>query len=516
MKYKLTNIAKGFILSLFILLVNHYVFADIKLPVLFADNMVLQQKEKVALWGWAEPGEQIEVTASWNKKPVKTEADEKGNWQMSINTPKAGGPYTLTFKGENVIEINNVFLGEVWLCSGQSNMHFPVAPIENSGWATGVLNYEKEIKDADYPQIRMFTVERKVADEPQKDVVGNWVVCSPATVGDFSAVAYFFAQEVFEKTGFPVGLINSSWGGTPAESWTKKEILAADPEFQSILDNYEQALKEYPEAMEAFEVKFNAWKVEAEAAKARGEKPKGAPREPIGPKHNKSPYKLYNAMIAPLVPYTIKGAIWYQGESNADRPKQYRSLFPAMIKNWRDDWNSEFPFYFVQIAPHRSQGPGIREAQLLTMLSVPNTGMAVTTDWGDSLDIHPRNKQIVGERLALWALAKDYGQKDIVYSGPIYKSMKIEGDKIILTFDYAEKGLEARDGELTEFTIAGEDQEFVPAKAVIEGSKVIVTAEGIKDPKAVRFAWKKIPEPNLYNKAGLPASPFRTDQWERE
>ena len=211
-------------------------------------------------------------------------------------------------------------MGEVWLCSGQSNMHFPVGASEEEGWKTGVINYEDEIEKANYPEIRMFTVERKVADEPQKDVGGSWEVCSPATVGDFSAVAYFFAREVHKKTGLPVGLINSSWGGTPAESWTKKEVLEANPEFQSILDNYAQKLEEYPEAMEAFKVKFAAWKEGAEAAKKRGERPEGAPREPIGPNHNKSPYKLYNAMIHPLVPYTIKGAIWYQGESNADRP----------------------------------------------------------------------------------------------------------------------------------------------------------------------------------------------------
>lgn len=501
------------ILGLFTLLINHSVFADIKLPALFADNMVFQQKENVVLWGWAEPGEKIEILASWSKKSLKTKADEQGNWQVKMETPGAGGPYALKFRGNNEIEIENVFLGEVWLCSGQSNMHFPVAKAEDGGWATGVIDYEKEIPKANYPKIRMFTVEREVADEPKKDVVGSWEVCSPATVGEFSAVAYFFAKEIHKATGLPVGLINSSWGGTPAESWTKKEILESEPEFLSILENYAQALEDYPEAMEAFQVRFDAWKAEAEAAKARGEKVKGAPREPIGPTHNKSPYKLYNAMIHPLVPYTIKGVIWYQGESNADRHEQYSKLFPAMIKNWRDDWGSEFPFYFVQIAPHRSQGPGIRDAQLHTMHTVPGTGMVVTTDWGDSLDIHPRNKQVVGKRLALWALAKDYGKKDIVYSGPIYKSMEIEGNKIILAFDYAEKGLEAKDGALKEFTIAGEDQQFVPAKAVIDGNKVVVSADGISNPKAVRFAWKKIPEPNFFNTAGLPGSPFRTDNW---
>nr|WP_255651168.1 sialate O-acetylesterase [Cesiribacter sp. SM1] len=478
--------------------------------------MVLQQQKAVALWGWASPGETVVIQGSWNPaETVTVTADSEGNWKTNIKTAKAGGLYTLTFKGNNTIIINEVLLGEVWLCSGQSNMHFPVAPIENSGWATGVVNYEQEISGATYPAIRMFTVARKVADTPQQDVEGSWEVSSPQTVGDFSAVAYFFARELHQKTGLPIGLINTSWGGTPAESWTRKEILESDADFVPILTRYQEALEKYPEAMEAHKLALASWQKEAEEKRSRGEKPGGAPREPIGPNHNKSPYKLYNAMIAPLIPYTIKGAIWYQGESNADRAYQYRKLFPAMISNWRQDWNQEFPFYFAQIAPHRSQRPEIREAQLLTMLSVPKTGMAVLTDAGDSLDIHPQNKQVVGERLALWALAKDYGQK-LSYSGPVYKSMKVKKDKIILKFSHTEGGLVAKDGALKEFTIAGADQNFVPAQARIEGKKVVVWSDSIANPVAVRFGWKRIPAPNLYNGAGLPASPFRTDEWQGE
>jgi sialate O-acetylesterase len=503
-------------LSLLLLFCSNRLLADVKLPALFSDNMVLQQKAEVALWGWADPGEKVEISGSWGRRKVKTTADAQGNWKTSINTAKAGGPFTLTFKGKNRIELKDVLLGEVWICSGQSNMHFPVAPIEDSGWATGVENYEEEIDQANYPSIRMFTVERKVADEPQKDVVGNWQVCSPATVGDFSAVAYFFAREVYEKTGLPIGLINTSWGGTPAEGWTQKEVLESDAELRPILERYSEDLTKYPEAIEIYRAEMEKWKQEAEAAKQRGEKPTSAPREPMGPNHHKSPYKLYNAMIAPLVPFTIQGAIWYQGESNADRAYQYRKLFPAMIANWRSAWGTDFPFYFVQIAPHRSQRPEIREAQLLTMQSVPKTGMAVVTDAGDSLDIHPRNKQVVGKRLALWALAKNYGNKDVVYSGPVYKSMQVEGDSIKLSFDHVDGGLVAKDGPLTEFTIAGPDQQFVPAQARIEGDQVVVWSDTVKDPVAVRFAWERIPDPNFYNKAGLPASPFRTDTWQAE
>lgn len=489
------------------------IFADVKVPALIADNMVLQQNANVAIWGWADPGEAVEVLSGWGKASVKTVVDQQGNWLVRLKTTKAGGPYVLTIKGKNTLLIKNVLLGEVWLCSGQSNMHFPVAK-GPSDWATGVINSEEEIAKGNYPSIRMITVERKVAEEPQKNFVGQWEVCSPQTVGNFSAVAYFFAREIFEKTGFPIGLINSSWGGTPAESWTKKEILAADSELAQILEQYRQDLEKYPQAIAAFQIELATWKKESDEAKAKGEKPKGAPREPIGPNHNKSPYKLYNAMIHPLIPYTLKGVIWYQGESNVDRAWQYRKLFPTMIANWRKDWSSpNLPFYFVQIAPHRSQKPEIREAQLVTMLSVPNTGMSVVTDTGDSLDIHPRDKQTPGKRLALWALAQQYGGKDILYSGPIYKSMKVKKDKIRLQFDYVGGGLVAKDGELVEFTIAGDDQQFVPAKATIEGNSVVVWSEAILNPVAVRFAWRNVPFPNFYNKAGLPASPFRTDTW---
>lgn len=487
----------------------------IKLPALLSDNMVLQQKTEANLWGWAGPGEEVEINGSWNlEKVVKVKANAKGEWKTSIQTSEAGGPYTLSFKGKNFIQLQNVFLGEVWLCSGQSNMHFPVAPIENSGWATGVVNYKKEIANADYPEIRMFTVERKVADEPQKDVDGErgWEVSSPSTVGNFSAVAYFFGRELHKQTGFPIGLINTSWGGTPAESWTQKKVLESERDFRAILKKYQAAVAEYPEAFKIYEKELDQWKEEAEEAKMRGEKPTRAPKEPIGPDHNKSPYKLYNAMVAPLHLYTIKGAIWYQGESNADRAYQYRKLFPAMIHNWREGWGTNFPFYFAQIAPQRIMNPEIREAQLYTMLSVPKTGMAVLTDAGDSLDIHPKEKQIVGKRLALWALAKDYGQQ-IVYSGPVYKSMKVQGNNIILKFDHTDGGLVAKGGPLTEFTIAGKDQQFLPAKAKIQGKTIVVWSDEVRNPVAVRFAWRNVPAPNLYNVSGLPASPFRTDDW---
>ncbi|TGD80744.1 sialate O-acetylesterase [Hymenobacter wooponensis] len=486
-------------------LLAHSAFADVTLPALMTDNMVLQQKTTVALWGWAVPGEAVTVKASWAKQPVKTTADAQGNWLVRVPTTKAGGPYTLTVQGKNQLTIKNVLLGEVWLCSGQSNMAFPIAK-GASKWMTGVVNEAEVVPKANYPTIRMFTVAQKVADTPERDVQGSWVVCSPQTVGSFSAVGYFFGQEIHQQTGVPVGLIHSSWGGTPAESWTRREVLEPNPELRPILTRYAEGLTRRP----AYEAELAAWKQEKEA-NPQTTRPK--PAEPLSATSNKSPTKLYNGMIKGLEPYTLKGVIWYQGESNAERAYQYRTLFPAMIANWRQDWQQpNLPFYFVQIAPHKGQNAEIREAQLLSWLQVPHTGMVVTTDVGDSLDIHPRNKQTVGHRLALWALHNEYGQPKLETSGPVYKAMKVESGQVQLTFDHT-TGLRAEGGPLREFTIAGPDSVFHPAQARVEGNTVIVSSDQVTQPVAVRFGWRKSPMPNLFNAAGLPATPFRTDTW---
>lgn len=480
-------------------------FAELRLPAIIADNMVLQQKSTIKLWGWANAGEKITVAAGWNKRPVAVVADNNGKWSVQIKTIKAGGPYNIIFTASNSITVNNVLLGEVWLASGQSNMEFFM--VKALGGYTGVINYEEEIKAADYPLIRMIDVANKVSDEPQDDFTGKWKICSPQTADTFSAVAYYFARAVHTATGYPIGIINATWGGTPAESWTRKEILENDSSFSIMLDRYKKQCDEYPAAFEKFKMELDKWK--ADTSKTKG----AAPREPMGPRNSNSPYKLYNGMIAPVLAYTIKGVIWYQGEGNAGRAAQYRRLFPAMIENWRNDFSNEkMPFYFVQISPHRSQNPEIRDAQLYTFRTVPYTGMVVTTDNGDSLNIHPRNKKLVGERLSLWALKNDYGKKDIVASGPLYKSMKIEGSKIRIRFDDA-NGLQAKDGDLKEFTIAGADGNFFAAKAIIENNTVVVWSDAVEKPVAVRFAWLNVPFPNLYNKAELPASPFRTDSW---
>ena len=480
--------------------------AQIKLPAIISDNMILQQNAKVALWGWAQPGEKVSITATWSNKSISVTTAASGKWLTYVNTIKAGGPYQLTFKASNSVVVKNILLGEVWLASGQSNMEFFVGKTSSASY-TGVINHDDVMKDAEHPDIRTIDVPNKVADEPQTDFKGEWKLCSARTVDSFSAVAYFFAKEINKATGFPVGIINSTWGGTPAESWTKRQVLQSDADLNEILVRYQKALDVFPEENEKYQATLAKWR--QDTSKAKG----AAPAAPMGPTHNKSPYKLYNGMIVPIEPYAIKGVIWYQGESNADRAFQYRKLFPTMISNWRSDWNnSKLPFYFVQISPHRSQNPEIRDAQLYVYRHTAYTGIAVTTDNGDSLDIHPRNKELVGKRLALWALRNEYGKKNIVVSGPLYKSMKIEGNKIRISFDF-DKVLVAKDGELKEFTIAGEDQQFVPANAKIEGNTIVVWNDGVKNPKAVRFAWLNVPHPNLYNGADLPASPFRTDNW---
>ncbi|MGJ7032142.1 sialate O-acetylesterase [Niabella hirudinis] len=497
-----------YIFCLSFLFAGNSINAAVKLPAVIADHMVLQQKTTVALWGWADAGERITIQCSWSRQPVTVTTGPGGRWLTHVKTVAAGGPYTIRFKGSDTIEVKDVLLGEVWLCSGQSNMEFPLA--KQKAWRTGVVDYEREVAEASDPRLRLFTVLQAVAATPQQDVQGGWAPCTPETVAAFSAVAYYFGKEIREVTGVPVGLIHSSWGGTPAESWTRKEVLEKDPELRPILDRYETSVNAYHEDLTRYRQVEARW---LKDSAAMGKKP-ARPADPE--KNSKSPTVLYNAMIHPLIPFTLKGAIWYQGESNAGRAYQYRRLFPAMIRSWRKEWDAAFPFYFVQIAPHYQQNPEIREAQLLTYKTVPGTGMAVITDAGDSLDIHPRNKAVVGHRLALWALANAYGKKKIVYSGPLYQSVQREGNKMRIAFSFADGGLIAKKGVLTGFTIAGANRQFVPATAEIEGKSVVVMSDAVAAPVAVRFGWSNFPHAVLVNKAGLPASPFRTDDWPGE
>ena len=635
--------------------------AKVKLPSIFTNNMVLQQQSEVPFWGEASPNKIVRINTSWNKKTIETTADLNGKWKTTVLTPVYGGPFSIEISDGQKMKLDNVMIGEVWLCSGQSNMEMPLAD-----WGK-ILNYEKEISAANYPNIRLFTVQKNISSKPLTDMKaksGGWLPCTPGTVADFSAVAYFFAKNLFENKNIPIGLINSSWGGTYAEAWTSGTSLKTMPEFRSAVEemehkdiNSEKVINKYKtdsvnwknqlrdadqgfqngkgiwldnnldekgwksmripnnwenEGLPGFDgviwfrktidipadwqhkqlslnldmiddndiTYFNGievgntdgWSLQrnytipasiVQAGKAvitvrvfdfggGGGMYGNAALMNLSLSQDKSiglsgnwQYKigfdlkqtkitaapvtwnnpnqasaLYNAMINPLIPFTIKGVIWYQGESNSDKAYQYRELFPLLIKDWRKQWNADFPFYFVQLAnfsaslpePSEASWAELREAQLLT-LHLEKTGMAEAIDIGDAKDIHPKNKQEVGRRLSLIARSKTYNE-DILFSGPIYDSYRIEGNKIRISFKFADKGLKTPNGEILKgFAIAGLDHQFHWATAQISGTDVILSCKDIENPIAVRYGWAANPVCNLFNSADLPASPFRTDDW---
>jgi sialate O-acetylesterase len=483
--------------------------ASVRLPKIFGDNMVLEQKSKVPVWGWADPNEQITVQCGWSKKQTKTIADAQGKWSARVVTPEAGGPYEVSITGKSTITFRNVLVGEVWICSGQSNMEMPMV-----GYNYGnqrVEDANNAIKNANYPNIRLFTVEHNWGTESLTDCNGQWQPCSPDTVKSFSAVAYFFGRELYKNLNVPIGLMNISWGGTGAEAWTGKQAYDNHPELKVLIEEFNKVDAEYKTAV----------------AKAKAES-KPIPEHPQAPNH--APTYLFNGMIAPVIPFTIKGVIWYQGEGDAPRAYLYRKQLPALIENWRSNWGiGDFPFYIVQLTSLGRHEPGtvvtikkgepaddawaeLREAQLITMRNVKNTGMAVTIDIGSTNAAHAPKKLQVGQRLAYWALAKDYGKK-LHYCSPIYKDMKIEDGKIRVAFEYLESGLKAGSDTLDGFAIAGSDRKFVWADARIDGRTVVVWSDKIASPVAVRYAWAQYPFCNLFDNEGLPASPFRTDDW---
>jgi sialate O-acetylesterase len=648
----------------------------LELPVVFSDNMVLQRDTKATFWGWAKADEKVDLLASWGEK-ISVITAKDGKWHGQIQTPQAGGPYQLEIKGsEQTIVIKNILIGEVWFCSGQSNMEMPLA-----GWppTDTIMNSTDEIQNANYSEIRLFTVTRAFSFFPKDNCIGRWQPCKSQSAKSFSATAYFFGRKLYEELGVPIGLIHSSWGGTPVESWIDREHLSDFPEFKVILDTIasskekivelEKWLEDHPTLKVQNRNKKNAWSEldfkddniilpafndqnwkfmnlpqnwektelgefdgvvwfrkhikipenwfnkelvlelgpidDMDVTYFNGVKIGGYEQEgfwqknrvysvpdnlvktadniiavrvidhqggggiygkseqmKIYPKHDgidvitlagewkylpiaeynngqfylfdietqeyykrpqvpvtigaNTPTCLYNAMVHPVKPFAIKGVIWYQGESNTGNPEQYDDLFPVLIANWRERWqNRDLPFYYVQIAPYdygeETRSQRLRESQMKA-LAVPHTGMAVTLDIGNTENIHPANKQEVGRRLALWALAKDY-QKKLTYSGPIYKSMEIKDNEIIISFEYAENGLWSKDGKLGNFIIAGEDRNFKKADAQIKGNKLIVSHPDITHPVAVRYAWSNTAEATLFNKEGLPASTFRTDDW---
>lgn len=497
------------LLLLTLLLALSAAHADVRLPAILGDNMVLQQDLPVKVWGWADAGEK--VTVSFNGQTAEATADGQGQWLATLQPVKAGGPFEMTIAGKNSLALKNILVGEVWVCSGQSNMGFTL---------NGANHAAEEIAAANYPKIRLFTVNHVTAAEPQPDTKGQWDECSPATAPGFSAVGYFFGRDLQKAINVPVGLINSSWGGTCAEAWTTVPSMKADHDYDQQFINWDKAIADYPAAMEKYKVAMDEWKKAAEAAKAAGQPAPRQPYPPNGPDSPNRPGNLYNAMIAPIVNFPIRGAIWYQGESNAGRAYVYRKLLPLMISDWRKAWGEEFPFYIVSLAnfmarqdePADSTWAELREAQSMTA-KMPNNGLAVIIDVGDAADIHPKDKQTVGQRLCLQALAKTYGQK-VECSGPEYAGMSIEGNKIRLRFTHA-GGMAPKDSKLLHgFAIAGADKKFYWASAHVQGDTILVYSRQVGQPVAVRYAWADNPRCNLYNAAGLPADPFRTDQWE--
>ena len=653
------KILSKILLPLFILVASDVVWCDIQVPAIIGDNMVLQQGVRLRIWGTANPGERITITFA--TKSANSIADAQGRWEAWIDPLKAGGPFNLILKGTNVLIIKNVLIGEVWVCSGQSNMEWPLINTTQGA---------QEVAQANHPEIRLFTVEHKTSASPLSNAEGRWVVTTPDEAAHFSAVGYFFGRELHQRLKIPVGLIDSSWGGTPAEAWTSHEALVSSAELKPILDRYESSLNTLPETKEAYARALATWEEknlyvdsenrgedlgyadpaavtadwgnidlpkqfetagllidgavwfrkivdlpdswagrdlmlnlpaiddydtsyfngirigstgretpnsytvprkyvvpgsvvrsgrnviavrvfdsageggftrggamslsasESEVISLRGDwsckielalEPKhpdwGTRPAVIGLENQNNPSVLYNAMIAPLVSFPIRGVIWYQGESNAGRAYQYRTLFPVMIRSWRTAWRNDFPFYFVQLPnwraqkndPDESDWAELREAQMMT-LRERHTGMAMTIDLGDELDLHPKNKVDVGRRLAALALAYTYRQH-VTPSAPLFDRFRVESNAIRIYFKYG-AGLQTLDrGPVRGFAIAGADRRFVWADARIDGDTIVVSSPMVPTPVAVRYAWADNPVANLYNSARLPASPFRTDSW---
>ena len=505
-------------------------YANVALNGLFADHMVFQREIPVSVFGTAAPGEKVTVSFAGQDKSAATGQD--GRWSVKLDALKASKKAaSMTVAGENSLTINDIVVGDVWICSGQSNM----------GWSIGGCQRPEDIKDANFPLIRQFHVPRLVSSTPVAATKNGWNVCTPRSAGSFTAVGFYFGRKLHQETGVPIGLINSSWGGTAVEPWVSSAGLASISELANDKANLDKQIKSYVDVLEGLNPEIDNYLVKARKAISNRTEMPAPVALPSYPVSNTSPHGwhcLYNGMISPLIKFPIKGAIWYQGESNGGEGDSYFQKKRALIDGWRKAWNQgDFPFYFVQLAnfqnPNNNPAGGdgwarLRMAQNKT-LTIPNTGMAVAIDLadvGNPSDIHPKNKLDVGERLALWSLAKDYGQKDLVYSGPLYRKMKIEGNKIRLTFDSIGSGLTiatkkgyaqiVKDphGKLQRFAIAGEDKKWVWANAVIDSATVVVSSPEVPNPVAVRYAYTMNPDGcNLYNNEGLPAAPFRTDAW---
>lgn len=486
--------------------------AHVRLAPLFGPDMVVQRDKPIPVWGWADPGEKVAVTLG--DRSATATAGSDGSWSVRLDPLPAGGPFQLAAEGSDKVLLSNVLCGDVWLCSGQSNMEFILRNAKDA---------DAEIARADLPRVRLCTIGHQVSDEPQAQCAASWKVCSPATAPGFSAVAYFFGSELHRKLDVPIGLVNVSWGGTFIEAWLPRAVLAGDPVFQPILDRFAQQLADYPKAQTDFDARkddlMKAWQDDVAKAKADGKPAPGQPQPPVGPGSRHTPSGLYNGEIAPLAPFAVKGVVWYQGEQNAGRGWQYRRLLPELIRSWRALWQDEFPFLIVQLPnyglpkpePSESGWAELRDAQA-SALSVPGTGLAVTIDLGEATNVHPTDKKSVGQRLALVAERQAYGL-DVAASGPVFASLRADDASVRVAFAEA-AGLAARDGgPVTGFAVAGADKKYAWAEGTVDGDGVVLRSPSVPQPLSVRYDWADSPNGNLLNGAGLPARPFRTDDF---
>jgi sialate O-acetylesterase len=503
--FVVTKVLKVSMALLFVMGSGNLVHGALTLGPLFTDHAVLQRDKPVAIWGLAEPEEEVQVR--FHNQTAHARADAEGRWVAVLNAlPAIAEGAELTVTGRETITLKDVVVGEVWLCSGQSNMVWTVARSDNA---------EQEIAAANFPAIRHIKIQGKVAASPQRDVkTTGWELATADKVGDFTAVGYFFGRHLHRELGVPVGLINSAWAGSQIEAWLSRQAIESDPAFAVIPKRWSQILADYPKMKAEYDRKMSEWQsdqAKSSEADATAKKRPSKPELPFGPGHYNTPSGLYNSMIHPLLPYALRGTIWYQGEGNAARAGEYAKLFSTLITSWRADFGQgEFPFYWVQLANRggRRPWPELREAQTET-LKVPNTGQALAIDIGDSNDTHPRNKQEVGRRLALIALAKTYG-RSVAFSGPQFLSAQREGGSMRVRFSHADGGLVVRGGPVQSLEVAGEDGVYVSAEGTIEGDTLVARSSALKHPVAVRYAWHPDPKANLYNQAGLPVAPFRS------
>ena len=482
------------------------VSAELKMSPVFGSHMVLQRRAPIHVWGWTTAGQ--EVVAKIDGASVSGTADGTGRFDLMLPEMEAGGPHTLTVTADETREFSDVLVGEVWVCSGQSNMAWTVDRANDA---------DLESLAAQFPDIRLISVPQVASQTPLHDFNGQWEACTPDSVKSFSAVGFFFGRQLHQTLGIPVGLIDNAWGGSACEAWIRRDVLESDERFDGLMKRWEQTEASYDAeaAQEKYQAALKKWQ-----ETKRGNRPR-APRNPLT--GNQRPANLYCGVLSPVLGYTIRGAIWYQGESNAGRAYQYRDLFPLMIQNWRDDWGQgDFPFYWVQLAdfraeqesPQESSWAELREAQTMTMDRLPNTGEAVIIDIGEANDIHPTNKQDVAKRLARWALANEY-DISVPYRSPRYKSHQVENGRVTVTFDHVAGGLDTFDvSEVIGFQVAGADRSFVNANAKITSPTTVeVWSDSVTEPVAVRYAWADNPICNLRSRAGLPVTPFRSDDW---